>query len=115
MIFDAIIVTIIEQAEELTTQITSLLTKIKKATKLEANTLAKLFPSSSKRTVTQAFEPTGDCVALPAQKRKKVSSSKPIKVEVFLLPTLVKKFQEGVTGRYCEKLIGAKKLLSLNA
>lgn len=69
--FDAIIVTIVEQAEELTTQTTSLLTKIKKATKLEAITLAKLFPSSSKRTVTQAFDPTADCVALPAQKRRK--------------------------------------------
>ena len=58
---------------------------------MEANTLAKLFPSSSKRTVTQAFDPTAECMALPAQKKKKASRPKPVKIEVFLLPTLVKK------------------------
>ena len=72
-----------------------MLTKVKKATKVEANTLAKLFPSSSKRTVTQAFDPTAECIALPAQKKKKASRPKPIKVQVFLLPTLEKKIPRG--------------------
>ena len=41
--------------------------------------------------MTQAFDPTADCMALPAQKKKKASRPKPAKVEIFLLPKLEQK------------------------
>jgi len=47
----------------------------------------------------QGFDPTADCIALPVQKKKKASQPKPIKIEVFLLPTLVKKIPRGSQRR----------------
>ena len=91
---------LLSQAEDLTTNAESILTKVKKPTEVEARELAGLFRSSAptRKRPLQAFDPSAECVALPQKIKKKAARPKPAKVHVFLLPNHVRKIPRG-SGR----------------
>ena len=48
--------------------------------------LARMFPSSRSAPKKRSFDPTADCLALPAQKKKKAFRAKPSNVTVVMMP-----------------------------
>ena len=86
------------QAIGLASQAISRCSSLKKPTDSEARALARLFPSSAKRTATVAVFDPNECVAEPQQKKKKraySSQGRPVNITVVLLKSFSSTIPKG--------------------
>ena len=77
------------QSEMATSRAVNLLKRVARPSNACAKKLAEMFPASKSvpfKRPDNVFDPLADCVALPAQKKKKGTKVKPITVKVIVVP-----------------------------